>query len=97
METMKCKHCGETKPLAEMMKDSRPKMDGSPSYYATCKPCKSAQDIARLKAYKKTCACCKKEKHPSNFETYASTNCRQCASMFNVENKTASKALAMRW
>lgn len=97
MQKMHCKHCGEFKPLAHMMKDSRPKLDGSPSYYATCKKCKSAQDVARLKTYRKTCQCCGKEKDASNFEMAASINCRSCAVKFNVDNKTAGRALAMRW
>lgn len=92
-----CKVCLKMKRPEEMAKDKRPKLDGSPSYYRTCRECKLAKDRERVALYKKTCAICEKEKATGNFSVEHPTWCNSCAAGRNVNNRSAAKALAMRW
>lgn len=92
-----CKVCKKAKRPEEMAKDNRPKLDGSPSYYRTCRACKLAKDRERSKMYKKICAICGKEKATGNFSVEHPTWCVPCSNMRNVDNTAAAKALAMRW
>ena len=94
---MLCKKCRQMKKQTEMAKDKRPKKDGSPSYYSTCRECKLAADRERARLTARTCAICGKAKAIGNFSVEHPTWCNPCAALRNVSNTAAAKALAMRW